>query len=1468
MRKPCISLLTVIVFSMISLNISAQQYWTSRSDSSALVADKTTARSAFPKQFKLFTLSIEPLRNQLYGVVNRTYGKSDIISLPNAEGGIEQFEIVEASNFDPALQAKFPDIRSFSGKGITDRYATLKLSISPQGISTMVFRTDRENEFIEPYSADHTVYAVFKSQREKGALPWTCFTVDKKISAGINRQLSAKEASTDGELKIFRLAVSVTAEYSNYFGAYDSSQAGLVLAAINNTITRCNGVYEKDLGVHLNLIAGEDAIIFYDHLTDPYAPSIIGDLVWDWELQATLDQIIGNSGYDIGHLFAVSDENAGNAGCIGCVCINEYKGKGYTSANSPVGDNFDIDFVSHEIAHQLGATHTFSYADEGFATNREVGSGITIMGYAGLTGYDAAPHSLDVFHEISIEQIKATLQYKTCAVTKSLKDVNAAPVVAPVADYTIPVLTPFQLTGSATDPDGDPLTYCWEQDDVGLNQTGSKSVAYAEKPDGPNWLSFTPSSSPTRLFPKLSTILSGLFITPALPGGDEICNIEALSSVARTLFFRLTVRDNHPYRSVPPMAVGQTSFTDMTVTVAKEAGPFQVTSPNTSVIWKAKTIQNITWSVNGTDSPPINCAKVNILISFDGGNTFTMLLADTPNDGSQDISVPVTLTSRGRIKVEAVGNIFFDINDKDFTIDPPPPFTFNLPVPATAACPVPSSMSTNLSVSFNNGFTGRVSLTATGNPPGTAVSFGSNSVIPGSPQTKITLSNTNTLGTGTYNITVKGTANGVPSQTVTVPFIITPGKGPVISTHPSSDVVCKGGVIKFGVTATGAGLTYQWQESRNGGTTWGNIDNGGIYSGTKTAELTLTGVTESMNNYRYRVIVSGTCMPPATSNAAVMTVIPALPALISNPASQTLCEGATVSFVATMSGVKPATTYQWQKSTDGGINWNNIPGAGGRAVSSILLYTMNSVNTTAAGRYRVQVMNACGSINSSVATLTVNALPFIVSQPVNAAICAGSDHTFSVTANGTGLTYQWQKSTNGGISFTDIPNATASGYSIRSAGTGINNYQYRVVVSGVCAPSVISNAAILNVIAPVKITRQPLYAKVCAGSDTSFTVSAAGTETINYQWQVSTNGGGSWTNVSNSGVYAGATTATLKITGVSNTMNNYRFRVQLSGLTCSTPVNSISVPLLVNSLPAITRQPSGSTTCIGSSASFSITATGTGIAYQWQVSKDRGATWNNIPEAILSTYTISNTTYAMNSYRYRVIVSGICEPVAISLPAVLSVISGLPSISVQPVSKTVYQGANVTFFAVAVGFSSWQWQKSTDGINWSPVPGATGSAGSTIPFGINNVQPSDAGQYRVVLVNACGSTNSSVAQLTVQQVQTKQNIEPFFNDPTGKINAPASLSETTTIKDKLFIFPSPNEGRFSVSLSNSNISNAERRISVMDVKGAKIYERQFAITGSKTLLTIDLGKVASGIYVVIVTDTDGNKLAEGKVKVR
>ncbi len=1317
-------LLAILIVSIANFSAFAQDgYWASRSDNSGFEKHKAVARLAFPKEFKLFDLNIEPLRQQLFSIVGANASKrSTIITLPGADGKMEQFEVFEASNFEPALQARFPQIRAYSGRGITDRYATLKISISPQGIQTMVFRTDKDNEFIEPYSADGKIYAAYRSTREKGKLPWTCTTQDQQIAAGINSQLGNvnRIESNAGELKTMRLAQSCNGEYANWFGASTTgtpADEAIVLAAFNGTLTRCNGCYEKDLALHLNLIPTTTQVIFYNPATDPY--TTMGQ--WNLQLQQTLTSVIGNANYDIGHMFGASG-GGGNAGCIGCVCVDPptptslAKGAGITSPADgiPMGDNFDIDYVAHEVGHQLGGNHTFSMSIEaGGANNVEVGSGITIMGYAGITAQDVAPHSIDIFHERSIQQIQNNLATKTCPITTNITANNATPVVAPVSNYTIPMQTPFALTGSATDANGDPLTYCWEQNDnANSTVTGNNSVAFPAKLVGPNWLSLPATASPTRYMPRLSTILAGLQITPPFPGGDAVANIEALSSVGRTLNFRLTVRDNSPYSSTPPVKVGQTQFTDMTVTVVTSSGPFQVTSPNTAVSWAGGTTQTVTWDVNNTTAAPVSCANVNILISTDGGNNFSMLVANTPNDGSENVTVPVVTTATARIKVEAVGNIFFDISNANFTITPPPNgFTFSSPAPVVSACPAGATMQANLTATYFGTFTGDINLTATVNPAGPTVTFGTNPLTMATPTTTVTLNGTSTLPAGNYVVSVTGTGTGAPTQVRDITFTISPGAGPVINTQPANQVACSGTPASFTVAATGA------------------------------------------------------------------------------------------------------TAYQWQSAPTCGGPFVNIAGA--------TAATLNIASATTNTAYQCVVTGQCGSTTTACATLTVNVAPAVTAHPQNISVCSGSAASFNVTATGSGLIYQWEESTDGGATWNPIAGANAATYTIASTTVGQNNNRYRCVVSGACTPAATSNAAILTVSSSITITTNPVNSTICEGTNTSFTVAASGSG-LSYQWQVSTDGGGTFNNVNNGGVYSGATSGTLTITGATPGMNNYRYRCVVSNPPCN-PGTSTAATLTVNTFPVITAQPQSATICEGAGNTFSVTATtGVGVlSYQWQVSTDGGTTYNSIAGATNNTLPLTLVTAGANNYRYRVVVTAGCGSVT-SNAGVLTVntypqlsLTGIPAVVCKsdPAMTLTGSPSNGTFTGTGISGSTF-------------TPSVAGVGAVTVTYSATNAGCTST-QSRVILVNECAERH-----LTLDKY-------------------PAVI-----------VYPTPNNGNFNIRLNTDLYSSISMRI--FDSRGSVVQSASFSGLGYGSVIPVSLGsKIQNGVYHIYLYGNDGIKSSKG-----
>lgn len=627
-------------------------------DSWKLINESADTKNLFenrykPAVYKIFQLNENVLQAKLQQAPSeknvQASESSFIVTVPAANGQPERFSVVEAPVMDPLLAAKYPGIKSYAGKGIDDPAAVIRFSYAVDGFHGMIMSAAKKTVYIDPVDLQKHQYVVFsRPDNINYQKSFTCMTPNAELAMPAANAVTQR-AADDGRLRTYRLALASTGEYSQYFlngtETTDAQRKAKVLAAMNTLLTRTNGIYERDFGIRMVLIANNDAIIYLTASTDPWTTE------WNTKTQTTIDAVIGSANYDIGHLVHKGSNN-GNAGCIGCICKAGQKGSAFTSHTAPEGDPFVVDYTTHEMGHQFGANHTFTFSNEsGTASQFEPGSGSTIMGYAGITGAtDVQPHSDDYFHARSIEQISDYIKLSTgggaCPVVTVTG--NTAPVPNGGGNFTIPKATPFTLTGSATDVDGDALSYTWEQMNAGTSTTTNPSTTATA---GPLFRSRLYSTSSSRTFPILASVLDGT-------NGNQW---ERLPGVARTLNFRMMVRDNRA-------GGGNTKDADVVVTVNGTAGPFAVTVPNTALSWAGNSAQTVTWSVNSTNLAPVSCANVKISVSTNGGTSFTTLIASTPNDGSEVITVPNTATTTARIKVEAVGNIFFDISNVNFTI--------------------------------------------------------------------------------------------------------------------------------------------------------------------------------------------------------------------------------------------------------------------------------------------------------------------------------------------------------------------------------------------------------------------------------------------------------------------------------------------------------------------------------------------------------------------------------------------------------------------------------------------------------------------------------------------------------------------------------------------------------------------------------------------------------------------------------
>ncbi|HKR07530.1 MAG TPA: zinc-dependent metalloprotease family protein [Bacteroidia bacterium] len=651
--KLLLTLFFLTVFSKISLSKeNGKELWNKSFTPSSGFTSKA---NAWASRYISFSLNMQDVKNYLspspHEKVSSLRNSSFVFSIPKPDGSFDDFKIIESPVMEDGLASAYPFIKTYAGQGITDPAATLRFDITQFGFHAMVI-SPNGTYFIDPpeLNSDAACISYYKKNALKQDIEQQCL-VDAQEEAGSlrNQNPNSPLKSINGELRTYRLALAADFEYTAFYGG---TVAG-ALAGMVTTMNRINGVYEREFGIHMNLIAN-DTLLIYTTSADPYTNNNGSAMLG--QNQTNIDNVIGSANYDIGHVFSTG--GGGIAG-LGVICEPGMKAWGVTGLGSPIGDGFDIDYVAHEMGHQFGGNHSFNSVSGFCNGNREAiaayepGSGSTIMGYAGICGSDdLQPHSDDYFHTKNFDEITVYTQNgtgNTCAAITT--NSNSAPVLTIPANFTIPLNTPFRLVATATDPDLDSLTYCWEQFDLGPAGTWNNPSGNA-----PIFRSFNPVTTGTRLFPKLQNILNN---------NTTIGEIKA--SYARALHFRCTVRDN------VLSAAGVTyNNTPVQVTVANTPGPFAVLSPNvTGITWLAGTLETITWSVNGSDVAPVSTPNVNVLLSLDGGNNFTITLGtNVPNNGSLNVTVPNVSTSTARVMVEGAGNIFFDINDKNFTINP------------------------------------------------------------------------------------------------------------------------------------------------------------------------------------------------------------------------------------------------------------------------------------------------------------------------------------------------------------------------------------------------------------------------------------------------------------------------------------------------------------------------------------------------------------------------------------------------------------------------------------------------------------------------------------------------------------------------------------------------------------------------------------------------------------------------------
>ena len=738
------TILSTLFLLFISLNLFSQNPWTDISNN-AITNLHEENFNPLPSEYRVVNLDFAELKSHLENApmefTEAAKNNPLILALPMPDGTMQNFEVAKSPMMEQGLADKFPEIKTFTLQGLDDPTAVGRMDFNSTNFHAFL-RSANDAFLIDP-AGDH--YLSFYKKNKyvpKNTRPECGF--EHADDNDILQAATRTTFSVGEELRIYRIAVSTTGEYSSYHGGSVAS----VMNAITTTINRINTVYEIDIAVRLVLIADNDQLVFLDAANDPFDNNNAGAMLG--QNTATINTIIGAENYDIGHVFATG--GAGLAS-LGGVCFDE-KARGATGVFPPTGDYYDIDYVSHEIGHQFGANHTFNNCsgNENTGTAFEPGSASTIMGYANLCDLNNVQFSSDpYFHGINLQEIFNFMDAGGVSCAESMPTNNTPPSVEIIdGGFNIPISTPFELTAIGNDVDGDVLTYCWEQFD-----TGPTSMLGSPMGNAPLFRSYLPTTSPTRVFPRIENVVNNNLIT----------DVEYTPDYERGLTFNVAVRDNNA-------GAGGITWDELHFDVTETAGPFEVLNPNTATTWEVGQWLEVNWDVANTDNNVVNCQKVNIKLSVDGGYTYPYLLTDNvPNNGSAFISVPNVLTNQARVRVEAADNIFFDISNTNFTIGPPtqPGFSYFITPNFQETC-LPANaiidIVTDSLLGYNDAITYNITSTL---PTGIISNFSTNPALPSEGNT-LTLDMSNYGFSGTFDVTIQAIAMGLDTsyRTVTI----------------------------------------------------------------------------------------------------------------------------------------------------------------------------------------------------------------------------------------------------------------------------------------------------------------------------------------------------------------------------------------------------------------------------------------------------------------------------------------------------------------------------------------------------------------------------------------------------------------------------------------------------------------------------------------------------------------------------
>ena len=729
-----------------------------------------TSRDITPQEYRTFQLDLTQMRSLLSQAPHeKTFSAKDlVVSLPDANGNFQRYAIRETNVLHPDIAARYPMIKTFVGRGIDERTSHIRLDVTEHGFHAQIRFTHEGTVYIDPYNRQTTSQYMVYLGNDQGLDPdnlaAACGLDDNMIFHDRHEPGSVvTRNSTGSNLLTYRFAVAADVLYSTFHGGSVSS----VMSALATAVNGINGIFEVDFSIRFEIIPTNDQLIFLTNASDPYSQngnpaSMIN------ENQGIVDSRVGFNSYDVGHAFTDLIGGSGVAGIAQTpAACGGGKARGISANFTPAGPSF-IRVAAHELGHMFNANHIFNTNDNSCFGNRraiaayEPGGGSTVMSYAGACVFNLQGDGDDYFNVANYDEVYRFGHIgsgATCATVSPTG--NTPPVVdAGPSGMVIPIQTPFELTASGTDADGDALTYCWEQHDLG--PAGNPNT-----PEGnaPIFRSFSPTSNPTRVFPRLQNLLNNTTVFG-----------ETYPTYTRDLSFRATVRDNNP-------AGGGLNYDEITMEVTDQAGPFLVTYPNDPEAFTGGDVIEIAWDPANTQLAPVDCDSVDIFLSVDAGFNYQFLLKEsTPNDGRARVILPDTTVGQIRIKVKAANNVFFDISNRNSSITASgrQDIVSFFEEDELAVC-LGGDTTLSLQTAGLGGVTGKVTGRATGVPNGIQVNLPGDSVAIGDSYS-VNVAADAGLAPGSYTFRILLAGTGGVSELKTIEIQVLDNEAAVVET--------------------------------------------------------------------------------------------------------------------------------------------------------------------------------------------------------------------------------------------------------------------------------------------------------------------------------------------------------------------------------------------------------------------------------------------------------------------------------------------------------------------------------------------------------------------------------------------------------------------------------------------------------------------------------------------------------------